>query len=156
MGSCEKVDIFELHPELRHVARDIVFQLAYTNGILPATITDLGTQKNVQSILEKYFSQVGIIISNEIPIGAKNGVNLIFNTANEFIPGTLKVVLSGLTLNGNQADSERDFTVNGTNDGFTINLDGNKSWRLNSPPKQREELIVHYAKRITFDTKGGT
>lgn len=149
-----KVDIHTLHAELIHVARDIYFQIAYTNGG-PATITDLG-QKNVQGALEAYFSKAGLPIHNEIPGGTKNSVNLLFTTAFEFIPGTLEVWLSGLKLNGKQTDPDRDYDEFVTANGFLLILDPNNPSKLNKAPKQFESLTVNYKKRMTFNTKGGT
>jgi hypothetical protein len=159
VGKC-KDDIHTLHAELIHKAADIQFQLAYLNGLDPATITDLPNGKNVQRLIEQYFSKVGIPILNEIPGGIKNNVNLVYTTAFEFVPGTLQVFLSGLKLNGDQLDPDRDYDVTtvGLNayKEFTIILAPNKHEGLNSPPKQKEPLYVTYGKRITFDTKGGT
>lgn len=159
MGKC-KDDIHTLHAELIHKAADIQFQLDYTNGINPASITDLPNGKNVQRLLEQYFSKVGIPILNELPAGAKNHVNLTFQTAFEFVPGTLEVFLSGLKLNGDQADPDRDYNVTTAGPNaykeFVLILAPNKHHALNTPPMQNEGLYVNYAKRITFNTKGGT
>ena len=148
-------DIHTFHAELVHAAVDVPFALAYLNGILPATITDIN-QKNVQRVLEKYFSIAGIPIVNERPGGAKNGVNLVYTTAVEFVEGSLEVWLSGLKLNGDLTDADRDYSPNLTNDGFTIHIDAAKPHRLNRAPRQFESLLVSYRKRITFNTKGGT
>ena len=154
-GSRRLPEIHTFHAELIHAAVDIPFALQYLNGILPASITDIG-EKNVQRVLEKYFSLHGIPVSDEIPGGLRNGSNLVFTTAFEFVAGTLEVWLSGLKLNGNPADPERDYDISVSNDGFTLLLAPTKSWRLNKAPKQREGLLVNYRKRITFNTKGGT
>jgi hypothetical protein len=155
MGKACAPEIHELHAELVHAAAEIQFVLSYLNGVLPASITDIG-EKNVQAVLEKYFSLNGIPVINEVPVGLRNGQNLVYTTAAEFIVGTLEVFLSGLKLNGNPADADRDYDVAVTNDGFTILLAPNKSYRLNKAPKQNEGLLVNYRKRITFNTKGGT
>lgn len=154
-GGCCNKDMHTLHAELIHKALDIRFQLNYDNGGNPASIIDID-KKNVQFALESYWSKAGLPILNEIPGGVKNRVNLLFTTAFEFIPGTLEVYLSGLHLNGDQSDPDRDFNVNGTNDGFTLILAPNKPFGLNCPPFKNEPLYVNYRKRITFDTKGGT
>lgn len=157
---CE--DIITLHAPLIHPAVDIQFQLQYKNGVLDAELKCLGTgaNSNVQRILENYFSQVGIPVKHEIPTGSKNSVNLTYVMANEFIPGTEEVFLSGIRLNGNQADLDRDYDIISTgvnkNKGFVLRLEGNKAYRLNAPPFQDEGLYVNYAKRITFNTIGGT
>ena len=154
---CKK-DIFTEHAALIHTARDVIFQILYTNGILPASIIDIN-QKNVQMALESYFSQVGIPIVNEHPTGIKDNQNLIYITDTEFIPATLEVILSGNTLNGDQLDPDRDYDIittgPNTNKGFTLRLDPNKAHRLNKPPQQYEDLRCNYGKRITFNTKGG-
>lgn len=159
MGNKCDVDIHEIHAELIHKARDVEFQIVYDNGGSPALISDIDN-KNLQTALESYFSKVGIPVKNEKPIGSKNSVNLTFLTQNEFIPGTLEVYLSGLKLNGDQTDVERDYTVFSTGpnayQGFVLELEPNDAHRLNVPPFQEEALFVNYSKRITFNTKGGT
>lgn len=158
MSGCDN-DIFTLHAPLIHKARDVEFQFHYENGVATAFIADIN-EKNVQFALEKYFSLVGIPVVNEIPIGSKDCVNLTFLTAYEFIPNTLEVNLSGIKLNGNQSDTHRDYDVItsgvNTNRGFTLRLEPNDPNRLNCPPFKDEPLTVSYAKRITFNTKGGT
>lgn len=155
MGA-DKEDFYTRHVEVVHAATEIAFKTAYTNGILAATIINLGLRKNVQHILEKYFSQVGIRIHHELPVGLKNAVNLSYDTAFEFIPGTLEVYLSGICLNGNQTDADRDYDEKPNAQGFVLLLDANKPHRLNKAPRQFEPLHVNYKKRITFNTKGGT
>ena len=151
--SCD--DIFTLHAALNHAATEIQFALNYLNGTDQANITDID-KHNVQQILERYFSIWGIPIQHEIPDGLKDKINLHYRTEFEFIPGSLQVILSGVELNGNQSDPERDFTVDGDNKGFTLVLAPNAAHRLNSPPRQYEPLHVNYLKRITFNTKGGS
>lgn len=147
-------DIHTLHAELVHAAAEIQFVLNYDNNG-QAVILDID-QKNVQRALEKYFSIHGIPVYGELPTGLKNGVNLEFTTGFEFVEGSLEVYLSGLKLNGNINDPDRDYTPYIDNDGFTIHLDPNKAWRLNKAPKQNEPFYINYKKRITFNTKGGT
>jgi hypothetical protein len=148
-------DIHTCHAELIHSAADIQFIISYLNGTLNAQITDIG-KYNVQAALERYFSLHGIPVTNEIPSGLKNRVNLTYRTSFEFVSGTLEVFLSGLTLNGNQLDPERDFSVHPDNKGFTIVINAGKASALNCPPRQDEPLFVNYRKRITFNTLGGT
>lgn len=155
MPCCGCEDIWTQHAPLIHAAADIQFILNYLNSGDPASITDIN-QKNVQAALESFFSQTGIPIKHEIPVGDKNNQNLTYETAFEFIPGTLEVVLSGMMLNGNQSDPRRDFVVTAGNKGFTLLLMPNDPDRLNSPPRQFETLFVNYRKRITFNTIGGT
>lgn len=148
-------DIFTLHAPLIHAATDIQFALAYLNGILPATITDID-KKNVQQVLERYFSLWGVPVFGEHPIGAKNRVNLVFTTQFEFVVGSIQVWLSGELLNGKQDDPDRDYDVHPNNQGFTLRLSPQYAFRLNKAPRQDEPLSVNYLKRITFNTKGGT
>lgn len=149
---CE--DIFTLHAPLIHRATEIIFKLAYDNDGDPATITDLPEGKNVQRVLEAYFSRVGIPVQNEIPTGDQNNINLTYTTSNEFLPDSLEVYLSGLKLVPG-LDFDIITTGPNTNKGFVIKLDPNDSIRLNCPPQQGEPLTVNYEKRITFNTKGG-
>lgn len=153
---CCDFDIFTEHAPLIHKGADIEFVLSYLNGIDPALITDLNDKHNVQAVLESFFSQHGVPVKHEIPVGAKNRVNLSYRLANEFVAGTLEVFLSGIHLNGNQGDPDRDFDTHLDNKGFTILLDPSKASRLNRPPYQDESLFVNYRKRITFNTIGGT
>jgi hypothetical protein len=154
-NKCE--DIIDLHAPLIHKAADIETQIAYDNGGNPATIDLQG--KNVQRMLEEYYSLVGIPIKGELPTGAKNGVNLTYVTTFEFIPATLEVFLSGVRLNGDQSDPDRDYDIitvgPNENKSFTLRIDDNKPHVLNAPPFQNEGLYVNYGKRITFNTKGG-
>lgn len=155
-------DIITFHAPLIHTASDVQYQLKYKNGVLDAEIQLLGgiSNTNVQRALENYWSEVGIPIFNERPTGSKNSVNLTFVTTNEFIPGTLQVYLSGLMLNGDQPDPDRDYDVVTVGPdaykSFVLKLDASKEYRLNAPPFQNEPLTTNYAKRITFNTIGGT
>lgn len=96
---------------------------------------------------------------NEIPAGDLDNQNLLYTTEFEFIPDSLEVYLSGIRLNGDQNDPERDFDIITTganeNKGFQLRIEPNKYWRLNGPPLQNESLIVNYNKLVTFNTKGG-
>ena len=87
---CE--DIITLHAALIHAASEIQFALDYDNNGLPASITDIGVN-NVQQVLEKYFSKLGIPVLHEIPAGDIGcpGDNT-FTTEFEYIPGSLQVV----------------------------------------------------------------
>lgn len=160
MEECpNKQDIFTFHAPLIHTAREIKFQLNYKNNDLDAQIISIG-HKNVQMALESYFSQTGIPIKREVPSGEKNNQNLQFLTQYEFIGNSLEVFLSGMQLNGNPNDVNRDFDIISTginkNKGFIIRVDSTKWGRLKCPPLQNEELVVNYSKRITFNTKGGS
>jgi hypothetical protein len=154
MSGCCDEEIFSCHAALIHSAAEIQFALAYLNGTIPATITDID-KRNVQQVLEEYFSIHGIPVIREYPIGLKNSINLTFATEFEFVAGTLEVFLSGMSLIGKPTDPNRDFDVHLDNKGFTIRVEPMLSHRLNKPPKQRESLTVNYRKRITFNTKGG-
>lgn len=83
---------------------------------------------------------------NVIPIGEKNNQNLIFILPDNevFVDGKLEVYLSGLHLNGNQNDPERDFEYLPDRTGFVILIEPNKYWRLNTPPMQFESLEITY------------
>ena len=69
MSKCE--DIIDLHAPLIHKAADIETQIAYDNGGNPATIDLQG--KNVQRMLEEYYSLVGIPIKGELPTSVMTG-----------------------------------------------------------------------------------
>mgnify|MGYP003641032288 CR=1 FL=1 len=159
MSSCDN-DIFSDHAILIHQAIEIIFKLAYDNDGDAAVITDLPLGKNVQKVLEAYFSKVGIPRHNIRPLGVKDRDNTTFTLNEEFIPGTLVVFLSGSQLNGDQSDPDRDFDIITTgvnaNKGFEIRLDPSKGHRLNDAPHDDESLYCSYSKRITFNTKGGS
>jgi hypothetical protein len=157
MGNkCE--DIFSLHAELIHKAADVQQQTEYQNGLNTAQIIDV-EGGNVQRFLENLLSKTGLPIKNEMPTGNKDNQNLEYTTEFEFIPDSLEVYLSGILLNGDQDDPDRDYDVISTGvdayKKFQIRLEPNKRYRLNCPPQQSESLIVNYNKRITFNTKGG-
>lgn len=156
--SC-KDDIHTLHAELIHKAADIQFQLEYNNAGNPATIECLDQGKNVQKLMEQFFSLNGIPQHNIKPNGLKNRVNVEFTVVDEFIPETLVVYLSDGKLNGNQSDPDRDFDIISTgpnkNKGFTLRLDPSKGHRLNDAPHDDESLEISYSKRITYNTKAG-
>ena len=154
MGGCRE-DIHSLHAELIHKARDIQFQITYDNNGNPASIICIDN-KNVQFALESFFGQVGLPVNNELPVGLKNNVNLTYSVDSEYIPGSLEVFLSGIKLNGDQSDPDRDYDEDPSNSMFVLRLNGEKRFRLNAPPQQDEGLYVNYSKRITFNTKGGT
>lgn len=81
-------------------------------------------------------------VTGEDPSGLKNNQNLAYQTENEFIPGSLKVYLSGLRL------ANVDFTTGVDNKSFTLILNPNDPDRLNCPPQQDETLIIDYLKNI--------
>lgn len=153
-------DIHTLHAELIHKARDIQFQLAYKNGTLDASIIDINN-KNVQSVLESYFSKVGIPIIAETPIGNKNNSNLVFRSNYQFIPETLQVFLSGFPMAGDPTNTNplRNFNITTTGTyafkEITFIIAPNVEGGLSKPPLQFEDLFFNYSKRITFNTKGG-
>ena len=84
--------------------------------------------------------------TNIVPIGLKNGVNLEYTLPNNeaFIDGTLSVFLSGIHLNGDQLDSDKDYEIYPDKTGFKILIDPSKSYRLNSAPKCIEDLLISY------------
>lgn len=155
MSGCCDQDIHTLHAELTHKAREIQFQLAYTNGVDPAEII-VFTQKNVQGFIEELLGIAGIPVRREIPGGLKNNTNVTFTTAYEFIPGSLVVCLSGLDMIGVSSSLDKDYVELPDNQSFAFLIDPSKSHRLNCPPLQNEPLTVSYLRRVTYNTKGGT
>jgi len=133
-----------------HRAREIIFQLHYTNGVLDAEILELGDKQNLQFVLESYFSKVGIPVT-EIPIGTKDCDNLEYDTTHEFIPGSLSV-----WLGGDKLVSGIHYLEKLDRQGFTLILSPNVYIGLHTPPNGFETLEVTYDRRITFNTKGGT
>lgn len=83
---------------------------------------------------------------NIVPIGDKNNQNLIFILPNSetFVYGQLEVYLSGLHLNGDQSDPDRDYNYLPDLNGFEIILRSNNRWGLNRPPLQGEPLTITY------------
>lgn len=153
---CGCEDIHTLHAALVHAASEIQFALEYPNGADTATITDIG-KLNLQEVLESYFSQLGVPILHERPMGDRGCPgDVVFETYHEFIPDTLQVVLSGMVLNGDQADPKRDFTILPGNKSFRIEIDPTDRERLSAAPGDAETFFVNYRKRITFNTRGGT
>lgn len=153
-GGC--LDIHTLHAELIHRAREIIFQLHYKNGLLDATVEQLGAKQNLQFVLENYFSQVGIPVYHETPTGDVNCLNLDFNTAHEFVPNSLQVILGGDRLIGDQGNPNRQFVEKTNHKGFVLILNTSSYLGLRKPPSNFESLEVDYDRRITFNTKGGT
>jgi hypothetical protein len=120
-----------------------IFDITQTSRSLPFDKATNGWQaENAQEAIEEH----GLHILGEIPTGLKNGINLTYTTAFEFIPGSLEVFLSGINLINNGSD--RDFDVAIDNKGFTILIAPTLSHRLNTPPRQREPLVVNYRKKI--------
>ena len=83
-------------------------------------------------------------VYGEQPPEVQNGQNLTYTTANVFIPGTLQVFLSGIKLNGDSSDVNRDYDEGGDSQSFTIRLDPGRINGLNVAPCQREDLCVNY------------
>jgi hypothetical protein len=77
----------------------------------------------------------GEFVENEKPSGVKNGVNKIFTTLSNFVPGTLKVTITGIRLSPGIAD---DFTETGPNQ-FTFTF---------VAPIATETILVDYKKLI--------
>lgn len=86
-----------------------------------------------------------------IPVGVKDGVNLVYQFPDEFLPETLEVFLGGLKLNGDQSDPDRDYTVTTTGPNafkeITIEIDPSEPHRLNVAPCPNEELCANYDKK---------
>jgi hypothetical protein len=75
------------------------------------------TQKMIEDIDTALGNVIGAVpIRKELQAvtGAINSVNIVFGTSDTFKPLTLEIYLNGLRL------IPDDFTVNGTNDGFTL------------------------------------
>ena len=120
-----------------------IFDITQTSRSLPFDNATNGfIADNAQEAIEEH----GIHILGEIPTGIKNGINLTFTTAFEFMPGSLEVFLSGINLINNGAN--RDYDVAIDNKGFTILIAPTLSHRLNKPPMQRESFAVNYRKKI--------
>ena len=81
-------------------------------------------------------------VYGEPPIGAKNNVNLSYQTTSPFIPGSLAVYLSGDRLRND------DFISGVDNQSFTLVLNPNDPTRLSAPPQQDESFVVDYDRLI--------
>lgn len=94
----------------------------------------------------KNSSSDSLVKTNITPVGLKNGVNLDYTLPNSetFLDGTLEVYLSGIHLNGDQDDPDRDFDLYTDNTGFTILIDPSQGHRLNAPPQCLESLTISY------------
>ena len=88
--------------------------------------------------VSRYIFRPDFIVKNEVPTGDVNGSNLVFATANKFLPNTLEVFQDGKRL-----ELTKDFTVNATFDGFTLIIDPSNRKRSNSAPCD-EDLSVNY------------
>lgn len=104
--------------------------------------SDLSSSEAVSDISigqfdEEPFKQVEVqktdLIFNEVPGGAKNGVNLVFTTAFPYRAGTLQVYLNGLL----QAPGE-DYNETGNQTSFTFILP--------TVPINTDTLTVNYVK----------
>jgi len=100
---------------------------------------------DTQTFIENYLSIVGIPIKNEVAEGQKNCFNLVYTTTYEFIPDTLEVF-----LDGNKLTQGLDFIEALDHMGFTIILDPASPNRLASPPRDDEDLVVSYCRRVIF------
>lgn len=100
-------------------------------------------------------SEIGVRKTNVGVAGAINGVNTTYETPDEFIPGTLEVLLEGITLNSDQSDPTRDVNITKTGPKaykeFTIITQPDNPNGLNSPPCQGESLKVNYQRRVRCD-----
>ena len=92
-------------------------------------------------------------------IGLKNNSNLVYETPDEFIPGTEEILLEGITLNGDVLDPIRDYDVTlvGANahKEITLRLESNVRNQIHSPPKQGESLHAAYQTRVVCSVMGG-
>jgi hypothetical protein len=101
--------------------------------------------EDAQTFLENYLAIAGLPVKMETPSGFRNCDNLHYDIAYEAIPGTIQVKLDGRDLT-----PVLDYTEDMDYKGFTILLDPSDSNRLNSPPNEREDLIVDYCRRVIF------
>jgi hypothetical protein len=76
------------------------------------------------------------IVKHEVPVGDVNGVNVLFQTSQKYIPNTLEVFQDGKRL-----DTE-DYTTDAENKEFTLIVSSNR-YRQNSPPCN-EKISVNY------------
>ena len=136
--SCCCETIHTLHVALVHALAEI--QIDLTN-IDPVLFPD---NANAQEFLEKYLTLAGLPVKNEIPVGARNNVNISYDTGFEFIPGSLEIFVDGKKLD------LADYTEKLTFDGFDIIVDPSSGNRLNSPIKQSETISVNYLRRVIF------
>jgi len=84
-------------------------------------------------------TQIIRFATNQLPVGIKNGANLVFEAPTEFDPATLQVFLSGLSLIiGN------DFIIASDHKTITIVLEPNDPTRLNVAPLQNEPFRLSY------------
>lgn len=85
-------------------------------------------------------------VYGESPLGAKDNVNLTYQTSSPFIPGSLAVYLSGDRIRND------DFTPGLDNQSFTLILNPYDPTRLNAPPQQDESLVIDYDRLIVCNT----
>jgi len=86
--------------------------------------------------------KASFICPNIDPIGDRNCNNLIFTTPDKFIPRTLEVFLQG-----NKLTKDLDYTVNATDDGFTLILNPANRYRLDLAPSPNDDFTVNYVKK---------
>ena len=89
-------------------------------------------------------ANAGIPVKNEVPGGARDCANLAFTTAFEFVPGTLEVYLDGRKMTPG-LDYNEDIGFQS----FTFLLNPNDKNRLKVAPKDSEDILVNYCRRIT-------
>jgi len=138
---------------------DLREDIAETNAItladtLDAIVSEIrqimfGTEANHRwsdvppvSLIE--IANAGIPVKNETPGGARDCANLTFTTAFEFVPGTLEPYLDGRKLTPGL-----DYNENIGFQSFTLLLNPNDKNRLKKAPKDSEDIIVNYCRRIT-------
>lgn len=133
--------IHTLHVALVHALAEIQADLSNISPVLHPV------NANAQELIEKYLTLAGLPVKNEVPVGLTNNVNLAYDTAFEFIPGSLEVFVDGRKLTPGVG---KDYVENATFDGFDILINASASNRLNSPVMQSEELLVNYLRRVIF------
>ena len=100
---------------------------------------------NFQIFMENFLSINGLPIVNEVPIGARNSVNVSYQTQYEFVSGSLEVFLGDLKM-----APIFDYGVSGNQQGFGFILNADDGSRLNKPPTELEDLLVNYRRRIVY------
>lgn len=147
--------IFELAPEvgISAVLKEngnsagfwFISKIQASNVIFDTTNIVGVSGNDFQTFIENLLSQTGLPIINEVPIGARNHVNVSYQTLYEFIPGSLEVFLGDLKMTPGD-----DYSVSGNNQGFGFIIDAGDRSRLNKPPTDSEDLLVNYNRRIIF------
>jgi hypothetical protein len=122
-----------------------ISKIAASNVVFDTTNIVGVSGDDFQTFMENFLSINGLPIVNEVPIGARNAVNLSYQTQYEFVSGSLEVFLGDLKMK-----PILDYGVSGNNQGFGFILDAGNGSRLNRPPTDLEDLLVNYRRRIVY------